>query len=103
MENEHKIAVIHIGGLEECKFAIKTLETAGLHCVLDIAEKFGDQYANKGYYVVAVPEDQVEIARASIEKQLREDLNIEVTSDSQKDDKKCPACGAERSIERQCG
>jgi len=96
-EKEQKYAVIHIGGLDDCKFTISTLESAKIDCLLDVAEKFGPQYAHKGYYVVAVPSEKIDDAKSAIEKQLCEELNIEEISGSENESEKCPACGAEIS------
>ena len=94
MENEQKYAVVHIGGLDDCKFVLETLKSVDISALLDVADKFGKNYANKGYYVVAVVEEQAEKAQAAIETQLRKDLNIDVTVKSSDNFDKCLACGA---------
>ena len=97
MENEQKYAVVHIGGLDDCKFVLETLKSVDIDALLDVADKFGKNYANKGYYVVAVTEEQAEKAQNAIEKQLREDLNIDVTTDLSDNLDKCLACGTQIS------
>jgi len=96
-ENEQKYAVVHIGGLDDCKFVLETLKSVDIDALLDVADKFGKKYANKGYYVVAVAEEQAEKAQIAIETQLRKNLNIDEMADSSDNLDKCLACGTQIS------
>ena len=97
MEKEQKYGVVHIGGLDDCKFVLETLESVDIDAVLDVADKFGKKYANKGYYVVAVAVEQAGKAQVAIENQLRKDLNIDETTSLSESLDKCLACGAKIS------
>ena len=94
---EKRVAVMFVGGLDDCKYTIKILDDLGFPCALDIAEKMGPQYANRGYYIVTMPEENAEKAKELMEKMIREDLDI--NSSPENIDDKCPACGAELSVD----
>ncbi|NLF39396.1 hypothetical protein GX586_08115 [bacterium] len=86
-------AAVFIGGLEECKYVMDVLGAAEVPNQLDVAERAGEQFASRGYYLVSVAADAATHARDVIEKQLREDLQIHPGDESQIAEERCPACG----------
>ena len=94
---EQKLAVMFVGGLNDCKYTMKILDGLGFPCALDVAEKMGPQYANRGYYIITMPEENAVQAKQLMEQKIREDLEIN-DSPGNLDDK-CPACGAELTID----
>ena len=90
---EQRVAVMFVGGLDDCKYTINILDKLGFPCALDVAEKMGPKYANRGYYIVTMPEENANEAKELMEKKIREDL--EINSSPEIADDKCPACGAE--------
>jgi len=90
---ELRLAVMFVGGLDDCKYTMNILNDLGYPSALDIAEKMGPQYANRGYYIVTMPEENANEAKELMEKKIREDL--EVNNYPEEFENKCPACGAE--------
>ena len=88
-----KVAVMFVGGLEDCKYNMGILEAAGMGCALDVAERMGPQYANRGYYIVTVPAERGDEAREVLERQLHADLHIEEQDEPDDGMERCPACG----------
>ncbi len=86
-----------VGGLDDCKYTIEILDKLGFPSALDVAEKMGQQYANRGYYIVTMPEENAEQAKRLMEQKIREDL--EINNSPEELENKCPACGAELSAD----
>lgn len=92
-ENGKEYLVIHIGNLEDCKYAISILDDAEIACRMDVAERIRPELAQRGYYIVIVESSLANQARAAIEERLQRDLNIEQLETGEDDIERCPACG----------
>jgi len=92
-----RLAVMFVGGLDDCKYTMKILDDLGFPCALDVAEKMGPQYANRGYYIITMPEENAQQAKELMEQKIREDL--EINNSPEELENKCPACGADLSAE----
>jgi hypothetical protein len=92
-ENGKQYLVIHIGNLEDCKYAIGILDNAEITCRMDVAERIRPDLAQRGYYIVIVESSLAEQARAAIEERLQSDLEIEQQKSGEDDIEHCPACG----------
>jgi hypothetical protein len=92
-ENGKQYLVIHIGNLEDCKYAIGILDDAEIACRMDVAERIRPDLAQRGYYIVIVESSLAEQARAAIEARLQNDLDIDQRETGEEDIERCPACG----------
>jgi hypothetical protein len=93
-EEGNQYLVVHIGNLEDCKYALGILHEAEIACRMDVAENFRPELAQRGYYIVIVKSSLASQARAAIEARLQQDLDINLQAVGGEGDEKCPACGA---------
>jgi len=92
-EDGKQYLVVHIGNLEDCKYAIGILDDAKIACRMEVAESLRPELAQRGYYVVIVESGIAEQARGAIEARLQQDLNIEQREAGEEEGEHCPACG----------
>ena len=91
--------VVHIGNLEDCKYAIRILDEAEIACQMDVADRVRPDMALRGYYIVVVKAELHDVARQAIERKLKEDLDIQEREHGTDDIERCPACGAALAVE----
>lgn len=98
-EDGKQYLVIHIGNLEDCKYAMGILDEVEITCKMDVAENLRPELSQRGYYIVIVESSLAKQARAAIEAKLQKDLNIEQQEAGEEGSENCPACGEELAAE----